>query len=333
MALSAPFARLLAAGRADFNARMAAAKRQVPGFDTDAFAAFLQTAADSVVVAVAAEAPESAGPVASAAYDIGLTLVAHGLIGPTTRHPLVGRVWTELAPRIVQRVVASPTAVLGGLCNAALNLSRMPSVRGDIWLQNMAILADRCADTRELLALGQVLAWRSGAAHLRAGALAAADRLPPALALAALGAEAPSTWDEVKAGLLANPWWSPERASTANAPAGREVGNFAGFGGIFPEPPQVRPAPDGFWVKSADRYSLLIADAWGAVLAPASEDEFAHPSADVAGAASLEGARIVFGYGAVDIDLPAEGLALVCNAHSAALVSPYTYAIRLYPLK
>lgn len=333
MAVSAPFAELLAAGRSEFNARAKEAKRRTPGFDVDALAAFLQAGVDPVVAAVAAAAPERAGSVASAAYDAALVLVAQGLVGPAARCPLVERVWSELAPRIPSRVIESPTAVLGGLSNAALYLSKTPGLRGDDWLREMLALAGGAANTDELFALGQVLAWRAGAAQFRTGALAAADRLPAALSLAAVGAAASANWDEVKASLGANPWWSPERARGAPPTRGRQIGEFAGFGGAFPEPPQVRPAPDGFWVKSGARYALLIADAWGAVLTPANEDEFARAEIASPQAASLEGSCLALGYGSIDLDLPTEGLSLVCNEHTAALASPYTHAIRFYPLR
>lgn len=333
MALSAPFARLLAAGRAEFNARVADAKRRTPGFDVEALAGFLQTGVDPVVAATSAVAPERAGGVASAAYDIALVLVARGLVGPAAYCTLVERVWTELAPRIPLRVIDSATTVLGGLSNAALYLCKTPGLRGDDWLREMIVVAGRAANTEELFALGQVLAWRAGAAHFRAGSLAAADRLPPSLALAALGADGQANWNEVKASLAANPWWSPEGPRGNPAVRGRKVGEFAGFGGAFPEPPQLRPAPDGFWVKSAERYSLLMADAWGAVLTPATKDEFLRATAPFPVTASLKGASLALGYGAVAIDLPAEGLALVCNEHTAALASPYTHSIHLYPLR
>jgi hypothetical protein len=331
--VSAHLAKLFAAERSEFNARAAEAKRRTPGFDLDAFAAFLQTGVDPVVAAVAAIAPERAADVAWAAYDIALVLVAHGLVGPEARCPLVERIWTELAPRIPMRVSESPTTVLGALGNAALYLCKTPGLRGEDWLREMVALAGDAANTDELLALGQALTWRAGAAHFRAGALAAADRLPPPLALAAVGAAASASWDKIKESITANPWWSPERPHMTAHSAVREVGAFAGFGGTFPVPPELRPALDGFWVKSAERYSLLIADAWGAVLTPATAEEFACATAPLPQAASLNGSRLTLGYGTIEVDLPAEGLALVSNEHTAALASPYTHAVRLYPLR
>jgi hypothetical protein len=48
--------------------------------------------------------------------------------------------------------------------------------------------------------------------------------------------------------------------------------------------------------------------------------------------ATLDGSQLVIGSRRVMLDLPAEQLAIVCNAHTAAITSPFTHAIRLLPL-
>jgi hypothetical protein len=332
MLISAPFAAILAAGRAQFNARVAETRRRVPGFDGAAFAEFLRGGVDGLVAEVARRAPERVAPVALAAYDIALDLVAQGLAGPQARHDLINRAWAELTPRLALRVAEAPAETLGALSNAAVYLAKTPGLRGDEWLGQMAALAGQVQSVPQLLALGQLLAWRAGAAHFRLGALAAAEALPPSLALAAVGAAADADWAQVRQGFLANPWWWPQRAK-ARGLAGREVGAFSGFGGTFSQPPRVRAAAEGFWVHGGDRYNLLMADAWGATLHPASAEEFAQPEpALVAPGPSLDGSRLSFFYGTVELDLPAAGLALVCNAHTAAVTSPYSHAIHLFPL-
>jgi hypothetical protein len=111
------------------------------------------------------------------------------------------------------------------------------------------------------------------------------------------------------------------------------VGVFSGFGGRFTQPPELRIAPDGFLVRSGARYFLAMADAFGAVLLPATDDEYA------AGALPqpldtprIRNNRLVFADRELSLDLPAEGLTLVANAHTVAVTSPYTHAIRLLPL-
>lgn len=330
MALSAAFAHVLAEGRPQFNARVAAARRRTPRFGAEDFAAFLQTGVDGVVAAVDAVAPGRTAAVAVAAFEVALLLVTHALAGPGSRNPLVDRLWAEVFPRVAQRIAESPSEVLGALTNAAVHLSGQAGVRSDEWIDRMATLAPAAGSLAHLLELGKVLAWRCGAAHFRRGALAAADALSADLALAAVGAKATTTWPEVRASFLADPWWSPDDAGSKS----REVGAFIGFGGSFAQPPELRPAGDGFWVRSGARYNLLVADAWGAVLMPATSDEFeASPPARQAAVPVQQGSRLAFAGRTVDLDLPGEGLQVLASAHTVAVASPYSHAIRLFALR
>ena len=70
---------------------------------------------------------------------------------------------------------------------------------------------------------------------------------------------------------------------------------------------------------------MLVADAHGAVLHGATADEFAQASGDVS-AAVQAGAR------QLAPDLLAGEIVLAANAHTLAVTSPYTHAIRLLPL-
>ncbi|HVE52333.1 MAG TPA: hypothetical protein VNB23_02990 [Ramlibacter sp.] len=330
MAVSDSFARVLAAGRPQFNARVAEAKRRTPGFAAEEFAAFLESGVDGVVAAVDAVVPARTAAVAVAAFEVALALAAHGLAGPASRCPLVSRLWVELFPRLAPRIAEAPAEVLGALSNAAVQLSGQAGVRSGEWLALMADLAPRAASVGPLLDVGKVLAWRCGAAHFRAGALAAGDALPAGLALAAVGAPGHGAWPEVRAAFRADAWWSPG----AQGGKSREVGGFAGFGGAFAQPPELRVAPDGFWVRSGERHSLVVADAWGAVLLPATAQEFgASPHPSRAAAPVHRGNRLVFEHRTVDLDLPGEGLQLLANADTAAVASPYSHVIRLFALR
>lgn len=330
MAVSASFARVLAAGRPQFNARVADAKRRTPGFAPEAFAAFLERGVDGVVAAVDAVAPARTAAVALAAFDAALVLVAHGVAGPASRSPLVDRLWIEVLPLLAPRIADAPDEVLGALSNAAVHLAGIAGVRGDAWIAHMAAVAPGAVSIAQLLDLGKVLAWRCGAAHFRAGALAAAEALPPALALAAVGAPAHAAWPEVHAAFLADPWWCPGTEGRTH----HEVGAFTGFGGTFAQPPELRAAPDGFWLRSGQRHHLVVADAWGAVVLPASADDFeacaplARPTSPV-----VQGSRLVFVRRAVDLDLPAEGLQVGANDDTVAVASPYSHAVRLFALR
>jgi hypothetical protein len=203
----------------------------------------------------------------------------------------------------------------------------------------MAELAPQIADLQQLSAAGQVCAWRAGMAHFRQGAIAAAGSLPEPLALAAFGVPAgaggmpASAWPALRETALRDPWWTPDHAARERAKDGADIGSFTGFGGAFPEPPEVRPAADGFWVRSGERYALLVADACGAVLHAATQDEYEQPQPPAVRAkVSQSGQRIAINGREFTVDLPADALRIVCNEHTVAITSPYSHAIRVLPL-
>lgn len=321
--ISPAFASILASGRAQFNGRAVEARRRFPALDMAAFGAFLHDGVDPLVLAVAAAAPERVGGVTLAAYDMALELVGHGLAGPAAKNPLLNSVWRELAPSFAPLLATAPVDVLGMLSNAAIHLGGVAGARPAQWQRELAALAPQVATVAQLRAMGQVLAWRAGVAHFRMGAIAAADTLPPALALAAFG-EPGAQWPQVRDQLLANPW-------RGNAD-GREFGSFTGLGGHFGTPPQVRATADGFVVRSAERHYLLVADAYGAVLHSATVEEFAQAPADVPASVRLDGATVHVGARSIALDLPEGDIALAANAHTLAITSPWTHAIRLLPL-
>ena len=178
--ISPAFAAILASGRAQFNGRAAEAHRRFPALDMAAFGAFLQDGVDPLVQAVAATAPERAGGVTLAAYDMALELVGHGLAGPAAKNPFLNGVWRELAPALAPLLAVAPVDALGMLSNAAIHLAGVAGARPAQWQRELAALAPQVASVAQLRAVGQVLAWRAGVAHFRQGAIAAAGTLPPA---------------------------------------------------------------------------------------------------------------------------------------------------------
>jgi hypothetical protein len=321
--ISSAFASILAGGRAQFNGRALEARRRFPSLDMAAFGAFLHDGVDPLVVAVAAAAPERVGGATLAAYDMALELVGHGLAGPAAKNPFVNTVWRELAPQFSSLLATAPVEVLGMLSNAAIHIASVAGARPAQWQGELAALAAQIATLAQLRAVGQVLAWRAGVAHFRQGALAAADTLPPALALAAFG-EPGAQWPHVHAQLQENPW-------RGNAD-GREFGAFTGLGGDFATPPQVRATDDGFIVRSGERDYLLVADAYGAVLHSATAQEFEQANGDMPSSVRLDGATLHLGARSIALDLPAGDIVLAANAHTLAITSPWTHAIRLLPL-
>lgn len=322
MTVSAPLARVLAEDRCGFNARIASTRKLHPGFDTSAFATFLDETVDQIVLVIEAVAPERVQAVTTVAFDMALDLVAHGLAGPRAHQPWATRAWEDVAPHYASLIAAQPEAVLGALGNAVMQLSRWPQVRIVDWLDGMTRLAGQVSGLTQMQALGQVLAWRAGMAHYRHGALAAAQNLPPALALAALGADPDDNWPDLHAALLEDPWHTAQGRAHGLPATGIEAGAFSGFGGSFAQPPQVRAAGEGFVVCSADRYQHLVVDINGAVLLPASKEQFdAATTATAPAPTPLITAR----------GWPHEGLACAADAHTLAITTPFSHHVALFP--
>lgn len=326
--ISAPFAATLAAGRPAFNQRVVEARRRHAGLNTDAFSDFLETCVDPVIAAVFLADPDCVPAATHAAYDLALELAGLRLIGEGARSTLLPTVWQTLAPKYARLIAKQSGEVLGLLSNAALYLESVPGARCATWLGAMAAVSSQVVSMEQLQAAGQIVAWRSGVAHFRHGAIEAADRLPESLALAALGANGDGAWPQVRARLLADPWWTPGAA----APLQIDVGDFTGFGGQFGVPPEVHAHPHGFTVRAGALYYLLIADAWGAVLHPS--DALEHDRQDAAkGDWKLRDTTLQVGGRQIILDLPPDGIRVCCNGPTLAITSPYTHAIRLVPAR
>jgi hypothetical protein len=333
--VSAALADALAGGRPQFNARVAETRHRCPAFDTTVFTAFLRTGLDSVARSVAAVAPDRTAAAVAAAYDIALELVAQGLAGRGARSAIVEQTWTTVAPRCAHLVAVQPVEALGALSNAGLYVAGAAGARPRDWLNDMAQVVGSAQSLEQLRLLGQVAAWRAGLAQFRDGALQSAQALPVPLALMALGVNAGTgadDWPRVRDAYRDDPWWSEQSDRREAARKGVEVGQFIGLGGSFAQPPQVLATQQGFAVRSADRFHLLMADAYGAVLLPSSAGEFEQAQAQVRRpTATLVGTQLLAAGRCIELDLPEHGLALAENDHTIALTSAYSHAIRVYP--
>jgi hypothetical protein len=303
-------------------------RHSLPGFDLDAFKAFLNNQVDAVAQSVEAVDAGACGAAVETAYDIGLELVAGAMAGPTARAPWVDLAWQRLAPVLGKLLAVEPSETLGTISNAVIRMGTVSGVRVRSWLDDMERLAGQCKDVAELRRLGAVCAWRAGMAHLRGPALEQALQLAPSLARAALGAPTNAPWPEIHASLLANPWSNPDGQSAQ----GWTVGSFSGFGGPFPAPPQVRGNADGFVVSSDARHFLVVADAFGAVVLPASAEEFAAGLETSAPALKLGPSGASLGGKSVESRLPSSELKAVSNKRSVALFSPWSHRIFVLPL-
>lgn len=325
--ISQEFADALANARSRFNQRTRDAVRRYPAFRTDVFRRFLEDCIDPVVAGVASCSPERLPAVVHVAYDIALELSGRAQIGTTARSPVLADAWTGLFPRFSGLIAAQPGPVLSALSNAVLYLDATVGVRTNQWLDEMAALASQIKSVEELRSVGQVVAWRAGAAHFRPVAIAAATTLPEPLALAALGCPTTVSWPQLRAQIERDPWTVPSGHYTATE---RAIGSFAGFGGPFAAPPEVRYGLRGFVVRSGEHYFLLIADAYGAVLLPASAEEFESTSADVGRCDfNVAGEELLIGSQRMMLDVPSADLSVCATGHTIVITSPYTHVIRV----
>lgn len=255
-------------GRGRYNARVAQARREGP-LDLSRLARALADDVAPAVQAVAAALPRSADTVAESLFDLALELSARDVLGAGGRHPGVEAAWRELLPRLARHLAEAPRRVAAAITNAALHLESMPGVRPAEWRDALGALADACPDATALLAGGQVLAWRAGAAHWRESALRVWDGLPAPLARAALGlpsgdATPPET---LRGQLTRDPFRRP--GAREDRPVLRRlgrVGGFRGFGGPFLAPPRLVSDGARLWAIDGEDAYALHADCFGAAL-------------------------------------------------------------------
>lgn len=268
---------LLKARRGDFNRRYQVARHIYPDLDGVAFLNFLEKRIDPLMQAVDGRGQPSA--VFDTAYDLALELHGKKFLGANSHNRWIDEGWARLFPAISALIAVAPVQILGSLTNALHVLAATPGSRPAEWIDSMVALGARCPDPATLLKLGQVLAWRSGLAHFREGALQLADTLPPELVLKALGVAESRPWPEIRDRLLSDPWFNP--ATPTDSPAFRVVGQagtFRGLGGLFMEPPLVRANSSHFIVKSAEACWILTADVFGATFHRGTAEEFASGS-------------------------------------------------------
>jgi hypothetical protein len=273
---------------------------------------------DPVALAVAAIAPDRVAQVVEEAFSLNVRLVDHALSGK--RRALGDQVWRQAATALAVAVAQQPTDTLTMLTNAVLTLAATPPARPQEWIARMASLGSLVhADT--MAATGQLVAWRSGMAQYRSGAIAIADSLPEPLALAAIGAEGPApgssqlSWQALREALVADRWWGHTTQTASHA-----VGGFVGFGGPFTTPPQVRSTEQDFLVCSGEQTWLLIADAFGATLHLTDRSDYRRAKRAVAVADEL-------------VEMPSERLEAAMTADSIAFTSPYSYFVLVRPWK
>lgn len=339
--VSAALASILRSERSDFNARFIAARRLYPDLQPEAFTEFLETAVDDLVQAVAAVAADRVGEVTSAAYDAALELVGQKLAGPGanlgSRLRLVEEGWRRVLPLIAPLVATAPGRVIPAVCNAIHQLAATPAARPKEWIEITEKLGPQCADAEMFLKLGQVAAWRAGFAHFRQGAIAAGDALPGSLVLAALGARSDLTWADVRAQLLANPWFDPAGARNESAAIRvvAQVGSFRGFGGLFAEPPLVVAAGEHFLARSNSECWLLTADLFGATFHRAAIEEFetATQHSQLPASLEIDGSRVALNGDGCELPAIGDVTSVAANGTTLAFTARLTHSIVLVALQ
>jgi hypothetical protein len=272
------FAAALASRRTRFNALFADARRFRPALDPSVFQEHLKATVAPIVERVAERAPEQAGAVTAALYELSLDLVGKELLGPRSRYPALAAGWHRLLPALATHVAAEPRRVPGAMTNALYHLATTPQAQPQMWMDSVLALAALEPGTPGLLAAAQVAAWRAGLAHYRQDALDLCRHLPPHLAATALGMPAaaaanasPERLERALGRLSDDPWLDPAEAWGEAAPQRRlqlvrRVGAFRGFGGLFMAPPTVTCPAGQFVVGDGGDHWLLCADQCGASL-------------------------------------------------------------------
>jgi hypothetical protein len=334
--ISPALASVLRSGRAEFNARFAAARHLYPQLNGEAFTQFLQTAVDELAQATERVRADRLGDVVMAAYDAALELTGQNLAGSGSRQPVIEDAWRRVLPKATPLVANAPTAVIAAVCNAVHQLASTPGARPEQWIDMMETLAPECADVEVFLKLGQVAGWRAGLAHFRKNALVIADALPESLALAAVGAKSKAGWPIEREKLLSNPWHDPsEGQNSTGLRAVAQVGAFRGFGGLFVEPPEVAASGQQFMVRSGGDCWLLAADLFGATFHRAAPGEF-----DVAKhehrlplALKVSGTRVMLNEQPFEFPALGEFTSVAANVTTLALTGRFTHSVVLAALQ
>ncbi|MCI0486287.1 MAG: hypothetical protein L0229_06770 [Blastocatellia bacterium] len=267
-------AEALKRNRDRFNTKYALARRSVPALLPEAFAEHLRSTVSPIADVVGSHFVDCVDAVVDALYDLSLELVGKGFLGEQTRYPALLDGWRKLLVAVPHFLVSDPALVCGSVSNALYNLSTTAGARPGEWIKGMIQMGWICSDAASFLEAGKVIAWRSGMAHYREGALEACRKLDPDVARAALGVmdvKSAAPIDVILDRMARDPWQHP---ATVDHGMGRKkvlkivsrAGAFRGFGGLFPAPPRVAVRGGEFLVFDNETWWTLTADLFGSTL-------------------------------------------------------------------
>lgn len=267
------FAQALKNNRDKLNTKFAYARHASPTLEAEAFKEHLRLMVEPIVEAVNRVAPKNVDEVLIALYDFSLDLMSKGMVGAETRYPALMRGWNQIFAQFPHLLAQDPATFAGSISNALYNLSINQNTRPDFWINEMLSLGWNCSDVQSFLEVGKIVAWRSGMAHYREGALEICLTMDVKLARAALcindGSDTPI--EVVIERLKQDPWLAPWAASHEAQRNKRlkitsTVGAFRGYGGLFVSPPEVFLSNNDFYVFDNEYCWLMTADIFGATL-------------------------------------------------------------------
>jgi hypothetical protein len=220
----------------------------------------LPAALPAVLPAVRADRLES---ICDIAVDVGARASGLRLLGVNATQPWVTKLWRETFPLLARHIADNPLFVITELSHATAQFSAHAASRPQQWLRLLTSLGPQAADLEQLRLLGKVIAWRSGLAHYRSGALIAADELPTTLVERALEIPEGQSWSQWREALHESPW--PTSLVGTELLLAR-VGWFRGLGGVFTEPPLLATRDGDLIARSGTDAWLVTADAFGSTL-------------------------------------------------------------------
>jgi hypothetical protein len=267
------FAQALKNNRDKLNTKFAYARHTHPNLDGEAFKEHLTLTVAPIIEAVYAVAPQRIDDAMVALYDFSLELMGKAMLGTHTRYPAMLRGWSQIFVQFPHLLAQDPQAFAGSVSNALYNLSVNQNTRPDFWINEMLSLGSNCPDIQAFFEVGKIVAWRSGMAHYREGAMDACSNIDGSLARAALCIRdhSDTPLEMIVEKLKKDPWLAPWIAAQQGQRNKRlkiasVVGAFRGYGGLFVSPPEVFLSDDDIYIFDNEYCWLMTADLFGATL-------------------------------------------------------------------
>ena len=267
------FVPVLRENRDKLNTKFAYARHTYPKLDGDVLLAHMQMMIAPIIDTVSRISLQRVEPVLLTLYDLSLELLGKGMIGTETRYPAMVKGWNRIFTQSANLLVQEPLLFAGSVLNALYNLSISQGTRPNYWIDEMLRIGAECNDVQTYLEVGKIVAWRSGMAHYRDGALDACLQLDPKLSRLSLSIkdDANTPTNVIIDRLRHDPWLAPWAANLGPKSERRlkiasVVGGFRGFGGVFVSPPEVVLSNGDFFVFDNESCWLMTADLFGATL-------------------------------------------------------------------